>query len=291
MAQIQAIKRRIRSVSSTKQITKAMELVSASKMRKAQEATLKSRAFRNTAHGILGRLAQLPQARQFPYFEQRKVKNRLYIVFTSDRGLAGAYNSNVLKLFARKLQQDNEAGINTKAILIGRKGSIFASRLEKLELVGVYEKWPDQPSASDIQPIIHASLSSFLNHSVDEVVLLYTEFISSISQIAKTEVLLPAKLVKVAEDEQQDDIENSEFEPSVESVMQLVVPRLVESQLYQAILEAVASEHSMRMMAMKNATDNANELTDDLTLAYNSARQAGITQELAEITGGAAAIN
>lgn len=291
MAQIQAIKRRIRSVSSTKQITKAMELVSASKMRKAQEATLKSRAFRNSARAILTRLAQLSQARSFPYFAKRKVKNRLYVVFTSDRGLAGAYNSNVLKLFMHKLQNDKEAGVNTKAIVIGRKGSNFASRIEDLELVGVYDKWPDAPSSADIQPIIHTAMSSFLHKNVDEVVLLYTEFVSSINQIAKTEILLPAKLEKLDSNEQNDDVNNSEFEPSVDSVVNLVVPRLIESQLYQAVLEAIASEHSMRMMAMKNATDNANELTDDLTLAYNSARQASITQELAEITGGAAAIN
>lgn len=291
MAQIQAIKRRIRSVSSTKQITKAMELVSASKMRKAQEATLKSRAFRNSARAILHRLTQLSQARSYPYFAKRKVNTRLYIVFTSDRGLAGAYNSNVLKLFTQKLQNDKEAGVHTKAIVIGRKGSNFASRIEGLELVGVYDKWPDAPSASDIQPIIHGAINSFLQKTADEVVLLYTEYISSINQVAKTEILLPAKLEKLADDEANEDVNNSEFEPSVDSVMNLVVPRLIESQLYQAVLEAVASEHSMRMMAMKSATDNANDLTDDLTLAYNSARQASITQELAEITGGAAAIN
>lgn len=291
MAQIQAIKRRIRSVSSTKQITKAMELVSASKMRKAQEATLKSRAFRNSARAILSRLTQLSQARSFPYFAKRKVKTRLYIVFTSDRGLAGAYNSNVLKLFTKKLQDDKEAGINTKAIVIGRKGSNFASRIENLELIGVYDKWPDAPTSADIQPIIHAAMSNFLNKIIDEAVLLYTEYVSSINQIARTEVLLPAKLEQLEGNESSEDVNNSEFEPSVDTVMNLVVPRLIESQLYQAVLEAIASEHSMRMMAMKNATDNANELTDDLTLAYNSARQASITQELAEITGGAAAIN
>lgn len=291
MAQIQAIKRRIRSVSSTKQITKAMELVSASKMRRAQEATLKSRAFRNSARSILSRLTQLSRARSFPYFAKRKVKARLYIVFTSDRGLAGAYNSNILKLFTRVLQNDKDAGIKTKAIIIGRKGSNFASRIENLELVGVYDKWPDSPTSADIQPLIHTAMTSFLQKDVDEVTLLYTEFVSSINQLARTEILLPAKLEKLEGEDAEDDVNNSEFEPSVEKVMNIVIPRLIESQLYQAVLEAIASEHSMRMMAMKNATDNANELTDDLTLAYNSARQASITQELAEITGGAAAIN
>ncbi len=291
MAQIQVIKRRIRSVSSTKQITKAMELVSASKMRKAQEATLKARAFRNTGRSILGRLSQLPRAKSYPYFARREVKKRLYIVFTSDRGLAGAYNSNVLKLFTRKLTDDKAQGIISSAVVIGRKGSIFSSKLEGLELLGVYEKWPDAPSARDIQPLVKTAMESFLENKVDEVVLLYTEYVSSINQIARTEVLLPARLEEMAKDSEASDIENAEFEPSVEDVMNLVVPRLIESQLYQAILEAIASEHSMRMMAMKNATDNANELTDDLTLAFNSARQAGITQELAEITGGAAAIN
>jgi len=292
MAQIQQIKRRIRSVSSTKQITKAMELVAASKMRKAQEATLRSRPYRNSAREILARLNDLGKAKKFPYFQKRRVKSRLYIVMTSDRGLAGAYNSNLLKLFAKELKADEQAGIKNQAIIIGRKGAKFAARLENLKLVGVYENWPDEPTASDILPLLSTSLKKFTSKEVDEVVLLFTDYVSSLNQIATKQRLLPASIEKTVDEiEPGQDINNSDFEPSIEAVMKIVVPKLVEAQLYQAILEAIASEHSMRMMAMKNASDNAGELIDDLTLEFNSARQAAITQELAEITGGAAAIN
>lgn len=291
MAQVQQIKRRIRSVKNTKQITKAMELVAASKMRKAQEATLRSRPYRNSAREILARLNQLTDASAFPYFDKRTVQNRLYILFTSDRGLAGAYNSNLLKLFTKRLQADKTDNVSSHVIVIGRKGARFVSRLEDINLVGVYENWPDRPTANDIRPLLETSLQQFNGKIVDEVVMIYTDYKSSINQVATTQVLLPASIAGEDEMSQGEDINNSEFEPSLAKVVDVVVPKLIESQLYQDVLEAIASEHSMRMLAMKNATDNAGELIDDLTLVFNSARQAAITQELAEIIGGAAAIS
>jgi F-type H+-transporting ATPase subunit gamma len=294
MAQTQSIKRRIKSVKNTKQITKAMELVAAAKMRRAQEATLRSRAYRNSAREILARLNQLTEASKFPYFNQRKVKSRLYIVFTSDRGLAGAYNSNVLRLLITHLKKDQASSIKSRAIVIGKKGTQAVGKLKDVELVGIYHDWPTYPTDSDIRPIMKSALDEFLNKKSDTVVLIYTDFISTINQTATVQQILPANFKEEDEPDPYPigkSIQNSIFEPSPAEVMEKIVPKLIESQLYQAALESIASEQSMRMVAMKNANDNANELIDDLTLEFNSARQASITQELAEITGGAAAIS
>jgi F-type H+-transporting ATPase subunit gamma len=294
MAQTQSIKRRIKSVKNTKQITKAMELVAAAKMRKAQEATLRSRAYRNSAREILARLNQLTEASSFSFFAKRKVKTRLYIVFTSDRGLAGAYNSNVLKQFIANLNDDLQASIKSKVIVVGKKGISSISKLKDIDLIGVYQDWPTYPTATDISPILRSALDEYISKNCDEVIVLYTDFISTISQKVKRVLLLPAIYDDVLSGDQYPigkSINNSIFEPSPAEVMEKIVPKLIESQLYQATLESIASEQSMRMVAMKSATDNAKDLIDDLTLEYNSARQAGITQELAEITGGADAIS
>lgn len=305
MANTQAIRRRITSTKNTKQITKAMELVSASKMRRAQEAALRTRAYRNTAREILARLQQLKESTTSPLFDVRDVKSRLYIVISSDRGLAGAYNSNILRLLASQLKRDEKDGVSSHAIAVGKKVAQFVSKLENLNLVGVYTEFSDKPTIDDIQPILSSAKTMFTQAEdnqdlpkVDEVVLLYTDYKSSISQLATAMQLLPAA---IRDDETNEVITNTEqyvnadindvvFEPSPQIVLQRIVPKLVEAQAMQAFLESIASEHSMRMLAMKSASDNASDLIDDLTLAFNSARQASITQELAEITGGAAAI-
>ncbi len=287
MANTQAIKRRIRSVKSTKQITKAMELVAASKMRRAQEATLRSRIYRNTAREILTRISELMDVEHHPLYAKRKIKTRLVIAISSDRGLAGSYNSNIMKEFVNRTKPDIGNDIKVEVIAIGRQMARFVSRLEGVETIGVYENFPENPSANDIQPIIATVFEKFESGKVDRVEVLFTDFVSSITQEAKQQTLLPAAF---APTEERSDLEDSAFEPSPQAVLETITPKLVEVQLYQALLESFASEHSMRMMAMKNASDNAGDLIDDLTLEFNSARQAAITQELAEITGGAEAI-
>lgn len=292
MANTQAIKRRITSVKSTKQITKAMELVAASKLRRAQEASAKSRAYKNTAREILARLSQLTDASTYELYAERPVQARMYVVFTSDRGLAGAYNTNILKLFFAELKTNQEQSVTTKVVVVGRKGAQVISRLENVDLVGVYEDWPTYPTTRDIQAIYNGALQHFKDGDVDRVDVLFTDYRTSIEQVASLNQLFPTNLKDEIEGvEIGRDINDSEFEPSPRDVLETIVPRLVEIQLYQFALEASASEQSMRMLAMKNASDNAGDLIDDLTLEFNSARQAAITQELAEITGGAAAIN
>ena len=287
MASRQQLKSRITSVKSTKQITKAMELVSASKMRRAQELALKSREYRNLARQILARLRELTDVRKHPLYVQRAVKTRLHVVVTSNRGLAGAYNSNVLKALTRELQEDKAAGIASKAIVIGKQGARFIIRFEHVQVVAVYQEFPDHPTANDIRPILDTVVEQFIAGEVDAVDVTYTDYKSSIAQEVTIERLLPAAYV---EDPIEPDLEQAVFEPSPKAVLEAITERLIEAQLNQAFMESSASEQSMRMMAMKSATDNASDLIEDLTLAYNTARQAAITQELAEITGGAEAI-
>lgn len=288
MASTQAIKSRIRSVKSTKQITKAMELVAASKMRRAQEATSLTRLYSQTARELLTRLGDLTDVKGFPLFAERPIKSRLIILITSDRGLAGAYNSNVLKVYTQQLKADRAAGISTQTIAIGRKGSAFVSRIKDSEVRGVYNDFPERPSANDIRPVISTAIKLFVDGDVDAVDLVYTTYINSLRQEPRQQRILPAGF---EEAEVSGSLKTADFEPSAEVVLESTIRRLIEVQLYQAILDAVASEHSMRMVAMRSASDNATSIVDDLTLEFNNARQAAITQELAEITGGAEALN
>lgn len=287
MASRQQLKQRIGSVKSTRQITKAMELVSASKMRRAQELALKSRDYRNLARQILARLRELTDVKRHPLYVTREIKTRLHIVVTSNRGLAGAYNSNVLKQLTKELISDKENNINSQAIVIGKMGARFIVRFEHVNVIAAYENFPDNPTANDIRPIMDSIINLYTTGEVDVVDVTFTDYKSSISQVVTVERILPAAYV---EDEVEPDLEEAVFEPSPKAVLNIITERLIESQLSQALMESIASEQSMRMMAMKNATDNASDLIDDLTLAFNTARQAAITQELAEITGGAEAI-
>ena len=288
MASRQQIKGRIKSVKNTKQITKAMELVAASRMRRAQELASRTRRYAGLASELLTSLRTRVQLGQHPLFTVRPVQARLLILITSDRGLAGAYNSNVLRLYVQELQKDVAAGVKNYTIAIGRKGANLTARLDEAEVVGVYSELPHQPQTSDLQPVVAAALELFRDGRVDAVDVLYTHYHNSVNQQATVRHLLPAGFTETAV---TDAVHEADFEPSAEQVLDSATLRLIEVQMLQALLEANASEHSMRMMAMKSATDNATDLADDLTLAYNNARQAAITQELAEISGGTEALN
>jgi len=288
MASRQQIKSRIKSVKNTKQITKAMQLVAASRMRRAQELAQRTRRFALAARELLTSLRTQVEVESYALFASRPIKARLLIAVTSDRGLAGAYNSNILKSYISALQEDEKAHVKNYSILIGRQAATFAARLKQVEAVGVYQEFPDQPTANDVQPIIAKAIELFMDQTIDAVDVIYTHYLTSVSQEVRTLRLLPAGF---EETPVQHSLQQSDFEPSAKVVLRTAAKRLIEVQLLQALLEAFASEHSMRMLAMKNATDNASELAGDLTLAYNNARQAAITQELAEITGGAEALN
>ncbi len=288
MASTQQLKRRIGSVKNTKQITKAMELVAASKMRKATEAAHRGRAYRQAAHSMLSRLTAVTEISEHPLYRTRPIKKRLYIVVTSDRGLAGAYNANIIKLLTRAVASDRKAGIKSQVIIIGKRGAQFLRRVEHIDIIAAYADFGDKPDANDIRPILDTVVEQYRTEATDEVRMLYTEHKSNITQTAQSLAILPATFDE--EPAEERDLSDVTFEPSISEVLENVTERLLEVQIWQALLESIASEQSMRMLSMKNATDNASEIIDDLTLEFNTARQAKITQELAEITGGAEAI-
>jgi F-type H+-transporting ATPase subunit gamma len=296
MASRQQIKRRIGSVKSTKQITKAMQLVAASKLRRAQDAAVGPQAYAQMARQILARLRQLASDdSQFKLFTERPIKRRLLVLVTSDRTLAGAYNANVIRRMISEVKQDRERGQQTSVICLGKQGANAASRISDLEVEAIYAGLPDKPDADALRPILNTIVNLFVDGTVDAVDLINTHYVSTVVQTVELRRLLPAGDNADDNDRNEPDqvpaaLAHAEAEPSVEVLVQATTARLLEAQIYQAFLDAVASEHSMRMLAMKNATDNASDIIDDLTLVYNNARQAAITQELAEITGGAEAM-
>jgi F-type H+-transporting ATPase subunit gamma len=314
MASTQQIKGRIRSVKNTKQITKAMEMVAASKMRRAQDTTTASRDYVRTARQILTKLRELTDVSKHPLFVVRPIKNRIIIVITSDRGLAGAYNSNILRQLTKELKTDIENGVGTKLITIGRQAAKFVAKVEGMQIIASYDNMPERPTISDLSPILdtvkglfigpdsaqkiingnryeedefQASKAKNQESNVDAVDILFTDFKSSVVQEVTQQRLLPAAM---ANEHISQDLDEALFEPSPEEVLNTISDRLIDVQLWQAFLESQASEQSSRMLAMKTASDNAGDLIDDLTLAANTARQSAITQELAEITGGAEAM-
>ena len=291
MPSTRQLKGRIRSVSNTKQITKAMQLVAASKMRRAQEATKASAPYVTAADELLKTLAAHGATENHPLFVRRKITKRLIIFIAADKGLAGAYNANVYKKYLELLRRDDERGIENLTVAVGRKAAQFASRLKDTTVVGIYEDVADRPSGVDFHTILTQATGMYERHEVDAVTLVYTNFISSMTQTAEWMRLLPAG-TEVASDPTEVGIglDEATYEPSVEEVLSAIAYRMVGSRVFQALLDARASEHSMRMIAMKNATDNASDLVDDLKLAMNKARQGAITQELAEISGGVEAM-
>ena len=288
MGSSQQLKTRIRSVKNTKQITKAMQMVAASKMRRAQEADQASAPYTRAANELLTFLASQGATEDHPLFEKRTIKSRLLIVIAADKGLAGAYNSNVAKAYIRELKADDDQGVKSKTITVGRRASQFATRIKDADILGVYEDLPDHPDGAELRAILDTARTQFESGNIDAVDVIFTEYVSSMVQQAKTVRVLPAGFT---ETEVSHEVRDAKFEPNIPAVLDAVAYRLVEAQIFQALLDARASEYSMRMVAMKNATDNASDLADDLTLAMNKARQSAITQELAEISGGVEALS
>jgi len=288
MANTQGLKQRIRSVKSTRQITKAMQLVAASKMRKAQEATKASSPYTLAARELLAAISNHSSVKDHPLFATRKVNARLIILIASDKGLAGAYNSNIIKTYTTEIQADEKAGITNKTVTVGKKAAQFVSRVKNIDVIGSYEELSDRPDGSELRAILNTARDLFVSGDVDAVDVIYTDYVTSITQVAKVQRVLPAGF---EEDEKPSVVADAVYEPSTEEVLNGIAFRLVGAQLFQALLDSRASEYSMRMIAMKNATDNASDLIDDLSLAMNKARQGAITQELAEISAGAEALN
>lgn len=291
MASTRQLKSRIRSVKNTKQITKAMQMVAASKLRRTQDAAKASAPYEVAAQELMTYLASQGATDEHPLFKRRPIKNRLIILVAADKGLAGAYNTNVLRKYLELLKRDDQRGIGNITITVGRKASQFASRLQDTSIIGSYEDMPDHPAGTTFHAVLSTACEMYEHEEVDAVTIVYTKFVSSLNQDAEWMRLLPVGTeVSSNPTEVRNTISDAKYEPSAPEVLNAVTYRLVGSRLFQTLLDARASEHSMRMLAMKNATDNASDLVDDLTLAMNKARQGAITQELSEISAGVEAM-
>ena len=282
MANTQDIRRRIKSIRSTSQITKAMQMVAASKMRKAQQHALAGRPYAGLMNKVLVSLQKRTDPTLHPLLEIREVKKELVLIISTDKGLAGALNTNLF----REAASFDQA--KTVFVVTGKKARQYVARTKR-ELLADFEL-KDAPSFVETKPLAKFCLEKFLNREVDKVSVLYTHFINTISQRPTLQTLLPISnfaLPKKHEDAKEgDDVDPMlayTFEPNALGVLDIMLPYYVEYQVFQMILDARASEHSSRMVAMKNATENANQFIKDLTLEYNKMRQAGITTELLEI--------
>ena len=277
------IKTRIKSVESTKQITKAMELVSSSKFRKAKERAESARPYFNTLYNTVQDIAKNTSNSRNVFLKERKVNNVCYIVVAGDRGLAGGYNSNILKAVIAH----NKLGTG-KVITVGKKAKESLSKrgYEVIDYIESVEKCVYE----DANRVAQAAMEAYKNGEVDEVNLVYTEFISALSQEPKIVKLLPVTIDNTnTEKEVKKGKAAVQYLPSADAVLGYVLPKYVSGSVYGAIAESFASEQAARRTAMESATDNANEMISKLELVYNRARQAAVTQEISEIVGGAAA--
>jgi F-type H+-transporting ATPase subunit gamma len=287
MASGREIKTKIKSVQNTRKVTRALEMVSAAKIRRAQERMKVSRPYARAMRQLIGHLAQANTDFQHPYLvEREKVERVGYVVISSDRGLAGGLNNNLFRKTLGEMRKWQEQGAQIDVVTIGQKASVFFRRL-KVDMIGSVSHLGDAPHVEQLIGVVKVMLDAYESGKVDRVFLVYNQFVNTMSQKAAFDQLLP--LPKADESVAQHDWDYI-YEPDARTVLEHVLARYIESLVYQAVLENVASEHAARMVAMKAASDNASKLIGTLQLSYNKARQAAITQEISEIVGGAAAV-
>lgn len=296
MASLRDIKRRIAGVKNISQVTRAMQMIAAAKMRRAQDQVRSSRPYADKAWEVLTHLSQQPGSKDqlHPLLVQRPVKKACIVLINSDRGLAGGYSSNMMRKTAHFIK---DYGKPISLVTVGRKGKTFF-RNASSPIIAEFSGMPDKPSVLDVLPIAKIVIDDFLSGEFDEVYLAYTDFINTMSQKPVVKRLLPLLPDNTDEQAVSEHVAKAKvnknvyiYEPDPEELLNIVLPRFTELQIYQALLESLASEHSSRMVAMRSATDNANELVADLTLTYNRVRQESITKEMLDIVGGVEALN
>jgi F-type H+-transporting ATPase subunit gamma len=318
MASSLDIKRRIRSINSTRKITKAMEMVSAAKMRRAVASVLGIRPYAHSAWSVLTNLARAFESSQGSGFlAVREVRSVLMVIVTSNRGLCGSFNTQVAKKIKEEILHPEKLKINRIGkkklesqvknedlkidfITVGKKGENMVRKMGK-EIIAAFADGGSFAKVADIKPLSKIVMEDYLAKKYDKVVVIYTDYISAVNQQTRIRQILPISKIDIEKQIAEMDILAKEYgleepvveykvEPSPQEVLEFVIPRLIEMQLFHAILESSASEQSARMIAMRNATDAAGEMSEDLTLAYNQIRQGKITQEIAEISAGRAAL-
>ena len=287
MAGTKEIRTKIKSVQNTRKVTRALEMVSASKIRRAQEKMKQSRPYARLMRQVIGHVAKANADYVHPFMAARDTVKRVgYVVVSTDRGLCGGLNTNLFRRLLNEIREHQKNGVEVDIVAIGQKASVFFRRL-KVNLVGSVTHMGEKPEVAQLIGVIKVMLDGFTEGKLDRVFLVYNDFINTMTQKARTDQLLPLP--------ESESLETSHdwdylYEPDAPTVLDQVMIRYVESLVYQAVLENLASEHAARMVAMKSASDNATKLIGTLQLVYNKARQAAITQEISEIVGGAAAV-
>jgi F-type H+-transporting ATPase subunit gamma len=277
----------IRSIKNTRKVTRALEMVSASKIRKAQDRMQASRPYARMIRQAIGHLAQANPEYEHPFTLKRdEVKRVGYIVISSDRGLCGGLNNNLFRQLLRDLREHQEAGRETSLVLIGKKSQQFFKNV-RVDVAAALQDVSESPRVEDLIGSIKVMLDGYREGTIDELYVCYNEFVNTMTQHVTFDQVLP---LPASDDQPMKHHWDYIYEPDPVSLLDDLLVRYIESLIYNAMLENLASEHAARMVAMKNASDNANNLIDELNLEYNKARQAAITQELSEIVSGAAAV-
>ncbi|MFO0233360.1 MAG: F0F1 ATP synthase subunit gamma [Burkholderiales bacterium] len=289
MAGSREIRNKIKSVQNTRKITKAMEMVAASKMRKVQERMRRSRPYADQVRNIAAHLANANPEYKHPFLVRRETERAAAVILvTTDKGLCGGLNTNVLRMVTQRLRELERAGTKVQVTAIGNKGLGFMQRIGA-KVVSQVTQLGDSPHLEKLIGPVKLQLDAYSNGEIDAVYLAYTRFINTMKQEPVIEQLLPLDASRLQEDSREYSWDYL-YEPDAQSVLDEVLLRYVEAIVYQALAENMASEQSARMVAMKSASDNAKKVIGDLQLSYNKARQAAITKELSEIVGGAAAV-
>jgi F-type H+-transporting ATPase subunit gamma len=295
LATIQDIKRRLRSVGNTRKITRALELVAAAKLRRAEARIEAMRPYAERMRELMIGTARATPSRQFPMLEEREDPKAVAIVpVTGDRGLAGPFNSQVIRRSLALAQEARGQGLEVKWAVIGRKGQ-STLRFRRYEVGDAWTGFTDEPSHADAQAVAHRVAELFVEREVDRVVMVYNHYVSPLTQTVEVEDLLPIPRTALENEEEKSAYEialegDFIYEPEPEEILQRLLPSYLETSVYRALLESAASKHGAQMTAMRNASKNAGELIDTLTLDMNRARQAEITQEILEVVAGADAL-
>jgi len=288
MAGSKEITGKIKSVQNTRKVTSALEMVSASKIRKSQDLMQASRPYASMVRRIIGHLAKARPEYRHPFTipHEGEVKRVAYVVVSTDRGLCGGLNTNLFKKMLGEIGEWQRKGAEVTVVTIGKKAASFFRGIN-VDISAVVTDIGEKPQIEDLIGAVQTALDAYRKQSVDMVFLAYNDFVNTMSQRPTIDQILP---LPQTDDEEVRELWDYIYEPDAEALLDFVLVRSIESLVFQAVLENLASEHAARMIAMKNATDNAGDLIDELTLAYNKARQAAITQEISEIVSGASAV-
>jgi F-type H+-transporting ATPase subunit gamma len=277
---------KIKSVQSTKKVTSALEMVSASKIKKAKDQMMDARPYARQMQMIIGHMAHSSPEYRHPFMKDREVKRVGYVVISTDRGLCGGLNTNLFKKSLAHMKDYQNKNVGIDVVTIGNKASAFFKKID-VNMKASISSLGDDPEITKMIGLVKVMLDAFSDEKIDRLYLVFNDFVNSITQKPEVQQLLPLEPNK---DENIRENFDYIYEPEAKDVLEFVLGRYVEAEVFQGILENLASEHAARMVAMKNATDNATDLIKELQLVYNKARQAAITQEISEIVGGAAAV-